>query len=621
MILFQCRYAPAEIFAAMGAETEYLEPENADPSPAESALHPTVCSFTKAAYDAICGRFESGAAEGVLLTACCDSTRRLYDALRARFPDRFIFIAELPVKADGAARDIYLGGIEALIEAYTAYRGDSGAGFDPARLLAAMRETDEADEEEMDRETLLLGGGRTGKPQIPSSVTDNSVCVGLAGAKAPAAFEAALERAGARVVFNLTCAGQKNRFYKLPPEGASREEVLNAYVRGVFAKYPCMRMVEGIAGPGDNENGHGDRQKHSDGEIIVSGADARRAGLLKAIQETAAEGVVYHTVKFCDQYAYEYAGLRDALEEKRLRLSAVDVPILKLETEYVNADSGALATRAAAFVEQLRARRGSAPSEVPPRAPIVLGVDSGSTTTGVVLFDRAAGRILASAVVPTGPRVTESAEEARRMALARAGLAAAAVAETVATGYGRDSIPFADRTVTEITAHALGARFLRPEVCTVIDIGGQDSKVIRIGGDGKIADFAMNDKCAAGTGRFLEMTARTLGVPLEEIGARALAAREQLTISSMCTVFAESEVISLVAQGKRVEDILWALCRAVAHRNEALLSRVSARSPYLMTGGVANNLGVVRAISERLSAPVEVPPEPEIVGALGAALS
>lgn len=590
-ILYQCRYAPAEILRAMGAETEYIEPENADLSPAESALHPTVCSFAKAAYDEIRGRLESGDADGVLLTNCCDSTRRLYDALRAEFPGRFIYLTELPVKSDAAAREIYRGGVEALVRAYAVYieqagGGDGFAGFDPARLLAVLREENEAP--------------RKPFASIPVS---SPMRVGITGAKAPPALGAALERADIRVVFDLTCSGQKNRLYGLPADGASREEILDAYIRGVFSKYPCMRMVE-----------CGAQDKEGEGNGAASGAAARRAGLLDRIEATRAEGVVYHTLKFCEQYAYEYASLGD-----------IGVPVLKLETEYTDADSGALATRVFAFAEQLRARPDGGVETMhtlgPPRVGVILGIDSGSTTTNAALFDRAAGRVLASAVVPTGPRVAESAEEARRTALARAGLAAAEIAETVATGYGRDGVPFADRAVTEITAHAIGARFLCPKVRTIIDIGGQDSKVIRIGEDGKVADFAMNDKCAAGTGRFLEMTAHSLGVPLAEIGGLALTARERLVISSMCTVFAESEVVSLVAQGKRVEDILWALCRAIAQRNEVLLKRASACPPYLMTGGVANNRGVVRALSERLGEPVEVPPEPEIAGAIGAALS
>jgi predicted CoA-substrate-specific enzyme activase len=230
------------------------------------------------------------------------------------------------------------------------------------------------------------------------------------------------------------------------------------------------------------------------------------------------------------------------------------------------------------------------------------------------------GEVAGTATVPTGAKIAESAALARRLALAAAGLPEDAEIATVATGYGRAGIAFAGDAVTEISCHARGAHWLYPEARTIIDIGGQDSKAIRIDAHGGVADFAMNDKCAAGTGRFLEKTAGVLGVPLDEIGAAARAAREDLQISSMCTVFAESEVVSLIAEGRSEADILKGLCQAVARRNEALLKRISAEPPYMMTGGVARNAGVVQAFEALLDAPVYVPDAPELTGALGAAI-
>jgi predicted CoA-substrate-specific enzyme activase len=212
------------------------------------------------------------------------------------------------------------------------------------------------------------------------------------------------------------------------------------------------------------------------------------------------------------------------------------------------------------------------------------------------------------------------AGSARGGALEKAGLTAESLKETVATGYGRVNIPFAGKTVTEISCHGRGAHRLNPKARTILDIGGQDSKAIRVDGKGDIVDFAMNDKCAAGTGRFLEMMARTLEIPLEDMGAEPLGWKEELRISSMCTVFAESEVISLIAQNKERADILHALHFAIASRNEALLARVGAAAPYTMTGGVARNAGVVRALEEKTGARFYVCEQPEIVGALGAAL-
>src|SRR3990170_2487550 len=181
------------------------------------------------------------------------------------------------------------------------------------------------------------------------------------------------------------------------------------------------------------------------------------------------------------------------------------------------------------------------------------GIDIGSLSTDVVLLDPK-GEIAGSSIVATGASTKKACEEAVSRALAGAGAAPSAVVFTVSTGYGREMASSADHTVTEITCHARGARHLFPEARTVLDIGGQDSKVIRLTPDGKVADFAMNDKCAAGTGRFLEVMARTLEMDLEEMGYRSLLSRRTVAVSSMCTVFAESEVVSLIASGTPPED-------------------------------------------------------------------
>jgi predicted CoA-substrate-specific enzyme activase len=190
----------------------------------------------------------------------------------------------------------------------------------------------------------------------------------------------------------------------------------------------------------------------------------------------------------------------------------------------------------------------------------------------------------------------------------------------VSTGYGRVSIPFADKSVTEISCHAKGARYFCPHVRTILDIGGQDSKAIRLSETGEVEDFVMNDKCAAGTGRFLEAMARTLELDISELGPVSLKSQETVEISSMCTVFAESEVISLIAQNKEKADIAKGVHRAIAGKACSLLSRVGGEPTYMMTGGVAKNQGVVQAVEEKLGAKLFLCKDPEIVGAVGAAL-
>ena len=189
----------------------------------------------------------------------------------------------------------------------------------------------------------------------------------------------------------------------------------------------------------------------------------------------------------------------------------------------------------------------------------------------------------------------------------------------VATGYGRRSIPFARKAVSEITAQAEGVTFLYPEVRGIIDIGGQDSKVILVE-NGKVADFQMNDKCAAGTGRFLEHTARALEASVEDLGRMALASRSPASISSMCTVFAESEVISLRAQGVPKEDMAAGLVESIARRIAAMARPMGLKEHAALVGGVAKNPAIKTSLERELGCPLYVPPEPQITAALGAAL-
>lgn len=249
---------------------------------------------------------------------------------------------------------------------------------------------------------------------------------------------------------------------------------------------------------------------------------------------------------------------------------------------------------------------------------ITAGIDIGSLTADAVILGD--DRILGYNIIPTGANSETAGRAVFLAALEQAGVSENDIEAIAATGYGRGSVQFADRTITEITCHAMGARRLCPEAVSVIDIGGQDSKVIRLTTDGRVDDFSMNDKCAAGTGRFLEVMAGALETNLESLADLSNRSTQQVRISSTCTVFAESEVVSLVAHGVPKEDIIRGLHEAVAERIYGMVRRIRARDPYVMTGGVAKNLGVVRAIEARLKAKLFIPEEPQIVGALGAAI-
>jgi predicted CoA-substrate-specific enzyme activase len=249
---------------------------------------------------------------------------------------------------------------------------------------------------------------------------------------------------------------------------------------------------------------------------------------------------------------------------------------------------------------------------------ISVGIDVGSISAKAAVLDD--GRLLGSRVILTGYNAGKAGQAVFRELLAELGVAADRVDRIVATGYGRNSLDFAHKAITEITCHAAGALFQDPAVRCVIDIGGQDSKAIALGEGGRIKEFAMNDKCAAGTGRFLEVMARALEVDLDAFGALSLKAHRPAAISSLCTVFAESEVISLIAKGERRENIIAGIHQSIGARVIAMAKRVGLAAPLMMTGGVAKNRGVVKALEAQAGLAVQVSPHAQVNGAIGAAL-
>jgi len=245
------------------------------------------------------------------------------------------------------------------------------------------------------------------------------------------------------------------------------------------------------------------------------------------------------------------------------------------------------------------------------------GVDIGSTMTKVAIINQT---ILVSVIGPTGPEHRKLANEVMGEALDKANLHFEAITYVVATGYGRINVPFADKQITEISCHARGVGYLLPEVRTVIDIGGQDCKGIKLNDNGQAVDFVMNDKCAAGTGRFLEVTAEELGVNLEDMGRLSLEAKNKVEISSTCTVFAAQEVVAKLSAGAPLPDIIAGLHEAIATRIYGMVRRLKIEREVALTGGGAKNIGLVKALEAKLDFPALVPPEPLLTGAIGAAL-
>jgi predicted CoA-substrate-specific enzyme activase len=246
------------------------------------------------------------------------------------------------------------------------------------------------------------------------------------------------------------------------------------------------------------------------------------------------------------------------------------------------------------------------------------GIDIGSTMTKVVILSKDE-ETCAQVATHTGAEHRRLAYKAMESALKQAGLAFDEIACVIATGYGRINVPFADRQITELTCHARGVVSFLPAVRLAIDVGGQDAKGLKIR-DGKLVDFVMSDKCAAGTGRFLEIIAGTLGVGVEELGEISAKARNKVAISSTCTIFAEHEVVTRLSEGAALEDIVAGLHDAIAARVASMARRLKVEGDVVFTGGVAKNTGVVRALEEHLRCNIFVPDEPLLSGAIGAAL-
>lgn len=248
-----------------------------------------------------------------------------------------------------------------------------------------------------------------------------------------------------------------------------------------------------------------------------------------------------------------------------------------------------------------------------------LGIDLGSTTAKAVVVDRS-GAIAGSSIIAMGAVSRQGMQKAIGAALAEVGLDEGDVAGTIATGYGRRLVPGVQRTYTEITCHARGVAAMVPGVRLVVDVGGQDSKAITVDSSGLVDNFAMNDRCASGTGRFYEVLARAIECDIDELGALALRGGQDLEVSSMCATFAETEIVSLLAQGLPVEDIAASVHTAIAGRTLALVAQVGRHFPVVMTGGVARNPAAVHFLAKALDHEVLVPEHPQITGAYGAAL-
>ncbi len=495
--------------------------------------------------------------DGMILTNCCDSTRRLYDGLRDAFPDKIIRLIHVPHASGQAAEEMFSRSLEQLMDSM-------GLSIDSGKL-----------QEQCSRHEL---------PSRSAPGQNSPIQLAVIGARLSPGVREMIEEYNVDVRNDFTCTETRRSF------ALKEEDIPGSYAKALLQQLPCLRMTD------------------------LSLRTQRMEDCFPQI-----DGIIYHTMKFCDMYSYEFMQLN--------RQS--DIPVLKLETDSSRQSSGQIRTRLEAFLESLAAGKGMQVDEIRKRRSvgmiqrgkqkIVMGLDSGSTSTNAVIMN-SDKKILASVVVRTGARSGDSADQACAEVIRRAGLQRQDVDRIISTGYGRVTIPFADRSITEISCHGRGAHYFFPEVRTILDIGGQDSKAIRLNERGEVLDFAMNDKCAAGTGRFLEMMAVTLGLTIDELGPVSMDWNQDIDITNMCTVFAESEVISLIADNRNKADIVHGLHKSIASRVVSLIRRVHPEPAYMMTGGVAKNRGAVAEIEKKLGHSLMICDEPEIVGAVGAAI-
>ncbi len=595
MIYYMCKYTPLELLAGFGVDCHRLETETDSFEQAEELGHPNICGYGKALLQAAM----APEVQDLVLVNCCDVVRRIYDILKERKKMHFLTLLDLPHRKGEAERKLLQRQLQGLVEAYAAC---SGREFQPKLAWEAWRQ--EA------KTSSRQGAGREGGSAEPY--------ISLLGAHGGKALLRQAEEGFAIRVRDDTCSGNRHLAFRLEREEGEEskrltgekeadsgepgtgEAFLRAYSRALLEQPPCMRMCD-ISGR---------RDLTGQGTPDLTGQGAGGSSLLPTGHPA---GIIYHTMKFCDYYSFEYAALKDR----------EGIPLLKIETDGSRQSSGQLATRLEAFGESLGLTRSekSERSEASKggKGRYTAGIDSGSASTDVVILDQER-RIAAWSIVPTGAGAAAGASRALQEALQKAGIREEDLGRVVSTGYGRETIGKGDATVTEITCHARGAHYLNPQVRTIIDIGGQDSKVIRVDAQGGVENFVMNDKCAAGTGRFLEMMARTMEMTLPQMSQLGKKWKKEVTISSMCTVFAESEVVSLIAQNTEPADIIHGLNQAVATRTAALVRRIGGQEAYMMTGGVARNEGLVQVLEEKLGAPIHVSEYAQLCGAIGAAL-
>ncbi|MEN3007588.1 acyl-CoA dehydratase activase [Pseudothermotoga sp.] len=555
MIVYNCPLVPFEFFHALKIPFRRIRPNSIE----FQKLHPNVCSFCRSA---VCSVEPN---DVLVWVDSCDSMRRAYDFLKKTNRS---FYLHVPVKNDGVVLRAFADELrklwEKLKEAFNREVPVSELEETHSWFLESSKNLEKALFEDPYKAKELFES--LSNQEWIGSTKKDTLRVLLVGSWVSEELVKFIENSGA-CVLNATCSGP----YALLSDVQMKNNVFESIASRILnKKLVCGRFS----------------------------SDRKLSELVKSFEPSA---VVLHTAKFCDFYHFD-----EQILEK------LKVPFVSVEENFSSGGFEQTKTRIGALLESLK--RFSKPAA---NFSYFIGIDSGSTSTKLVAVDRS-GNILLQEILKTGADPKESAKRLLMKSSQELKISREDVF-VVATGYGRDAIDFAQERVTEITCHAIGVSYLYENVGTIIDIGGQDSKVIRLE-NGKVVDFVMNDKCAAGTGRFLEIVASILETPIEALGEESLKAKQELNISSVCAVFAESEIISLRSKGYNKQDIIRAAHEAIARRIYAMYQRVKGRPPIVLTGGVALNKGLKCALEKLISVELIVPKNPITTGALGAAL-
>jgi predicted CoA-substrate-specific enzyme activase len=576
MIYYACSYVPLEILIANKQPFKRIK----TPMKTESELiHRNLCDYCKTIFQNVMNMDKD---DVFISIDSCDAMRRISDVLKKEAKAKIITL-RLPWKNDLVAVNMYKKELKTLIKELTEYSDNGLTENDLSYGISFFKKIADniwnvhmgsfsALEKQKTVNYALDGQFYTPESKKIFEDPDKPGLAVIGGFSQPERLIEIVNKAGGRVMLNESCQGIRPFTGKYSNEG---DNLFNISQRIIQNRLPCGRFYGNYG-----------------------------SELNYLLEKFNIDGIIKVQPKFCDFYGF-------TTEE-------IDLPILNVESEFPQTVSGQLLTRMGAFVERIRKKK-PGHSRYFSEEKLFAGIDSGSTTTNVVIIDKNKN-ILYKETTSTGTNAKQTARSLLEKGLKSLKTSTDSLAYTIATGYGRNIIDFASDTVTEITCHARGARALLSEIRTIIDIGGQDSKSIKLGNDGSVKDFAMNDKCAAGTGRFLEVMSNVLEVNLNEMSVKALNAKRAAAISSMCTVFAESEVVSLLGKGENTSEIAAGLVNSIAKRVAGLYRGIKGEEPVAFTGGVARNDSVKNALEKELNVTLSVPEDPDIVGAYGAAL-